>query len=117
MLLPKRTKGVLRLRASSLEFDSIDGSVTLFIPFSKVETVDMLFYLMSQNFKIESVYGEIIFIQQESDLKNFYFEVKKAMDAYFLSKQPENTAIPKVILNAEDIAFILKRRGEIEKDL
>jgi hypothetical protein len=39
------------------------------------------------------------------------------MDGYFLSSQPESRPISKVVLNAEDIDFIQKRRVEIEKDL
>ena len=76
-------KGVLKLREKNIFFESNDHTLSLFLPLSEVEAVDMDLKMISKIFTIESTAGDLPFLDlTEGGVKKFYVSVQKALDSF-----------------------------------
>jgi hypothetical protein len=94
-----------------LSFESTDNAQLFFIPFYKIENIDMEFNIMSKTFEVETVHGNLIFAEESvKDIKRFYVSVQKALDSFNENNQEGNIIQDIVMLSDEEINFIKKRK-------
>ena len=68
---------------SSIWFSSMNNNYELFIPFDKIDNIDIEMNLISNTFTIETLKGNLEFADNTvGSVKKFFVSVQKAIDFY-----------------------------------
>lgn len=79
----KRSKGVLILKSQSLLFESTSTTTIFYIPFAKIDNIDIDLSIMNNSLNIETYSGMLSFTcEQVKDLKRFYLSAQKSIDSF-----------------------------------